>query len=170
MGTAFALFHLTEWPLGAAAAAAHLDTFSCKMSESTKQRSETRLLSLSLLDFCCLLLLLIEGLSAIFCGILLIFAPQRDGQTDPLEAHPWTPGVLAHLVPSRVLHQGGHTHDTAQKVESLRYIMARTAIRTGRRPPLPVPAAAPSGRPRLHSPPPRHSVGLVDSRILVESR
>ena len=82
-----------------------------------------------------------------FCGILLIFAPQRDGQTDPLEAPPWTPGVLAHLVPSYGTH-------TAQKVESLRYIMARTAIRTDVGPPLPGPAAAPSGRPRLHGPPP----------------
>ena len=82
-----------------------------------------------------------------FYWLLLIFAPQRDGQTDPLEAPPWTPGVLAHLVPSCGTH-------TAQKVESLRYIMARTAIRTDVGDPLPGPAAAPSGRPRLHGPPP----------------
>ena len=62
--------------------------------------------------------------------------PQRDCQTDPLEAPPWTPGVLAHLVPSYGTH-------TDQKVESLRYIMGRTAIRTGRRPPPPGTRAGP---------------------------
>ena len=82
-----------------------------------------------------------------FYCLLLIFAPQSDGQTDPLEAPPWTPGVLAHLVPSCGTH-------TAQKVESLRYIMARTAIRIDVGDPHSVPAAAPSGRPRLHAPPP----------------
>ena len=72
--------------------------------------SDTRLcLSLSLVD--------------LFCGILLIFAPQSDGQTDPLEAPPWTPGVLAHLVPSRGAHP-------AQKLESYCCNMARTAKRT----------------------------------------
>ena len=86
------------------------------------------------------------GLSTI-CGILLIFAPQSDGQTDPLEAPPWTPGVLAHLVPSRGIHP-------AQKLESYCCNMARTAKRTDVVTPPRVPAAAPSGRTRLHGPPP----------------
>ena len=78
---------------------------------------------------------------------LNIFAPQSDGQTDPLEAPPWTPGVLAHLVPSRGTHP-------AQKLESYCCNMARTAKRTDVVTPPRVPAAAPSGRPRLHGPPP----------------